>query len=570
MLVSARTRRHILTFMFPIFGIFLFVLCYVWRFNFSQRFFSAIGMLEDSGEELARGYYIAHEFILYKEIAHAHMPGLAATCSIVFRLLGFGDVPPSHQTLLAIERAGMATTGLLQVTIFLLAGVAARLSLPRAAGLAVLLVFFLWEAHGFFIPLAETWLIPLVTLLTVLIYRVLQGDQIERIIYGILFICAAAYALSVGLAIALLVTSWTVIVVAMMTVSACALPWRTLELPRARILGGAAAVLTAFGYAIYIFIHVDIKEMYYWVFEFNLEVFSHNFIDGLVAHTKRFPWSIAHVRTQFADPETQNFPFVGSSMVLCLALIGRIAMDAVRLAEWPRRPGVEIARSMVMIMRVTAFPAISILGYLLLGWRYPGEYVQVKALPSVGVPLGILVTLAGSLAVVRGRGSRGKYVTCDPNARRQPILLAIGYMAAAIVLAAGMRASLGAPRPVAPRLAVFDESRICRLGDANENCFCILETFYGPRQVLEFDVQPCLGFSPDHFHMIAKAARTRQAFAEAAKDDRVAFMLFGRNPIENKQTATNFWVPSVVYDDIVNRRTCRRIDDWFSVCAPPR
>ena len=143
-------------------------------------------------------------------------------------------------------------------------------------------------------------------------------------------------------------------------------------------------------------------------------------------------------------------------------------------------------------------------------------YVSPKALPAVGVPLGILIAIIGSTS---GLGTAGKGLLrdglqqhklgmSDGWSRYTP--LAIASTILLFVFALWAKASYSAPATVPARAPVFDEAGICRLGQVDRDCFCVLQSYYGPYEELRFDVQPCLGFSPDHFHVIEKATRTRE------------------------------------------------------------
>jgi hypothetical protein len=114
-----------------------------------------------------------------------------------------------------------------------------------------------------------------------------------------------------------------------------------------------------------------------------------------------------------------------------------------------------------------------------------------------------------------------------------------------------------------PRSEVFDEAGICRLGQLGPGCWCLLQAGYDPRRFLEYDVQPCLGYSPDQPNMIQHSRRSREQFEAAADDPSIAFFLGN-----TKRSVTIWDISGETYDKIIAIRTCIPLYGIVRVCYP--
>jgi hypothetical protein len=104
---------------------------------------------------------------------------------------------------------------------------------------------------------------------------------------------------------------------------------------------------------------------------------------------------------------------------------------------------------------------------------------------------------------------------------------------------------------------------LCRLGEAAPGCDCLLQASDDPRRFLEFDVQPCLGYSPEQPHMLQRSRRSREQFEAAIDNDRIAFFMG-----DSKQSVTIWDISGESYDRIVASRTCLPLYVIFRVCSP--
>src|SRR5262249_12522656 len=111
------------------------------------------------------------------------------------------------------------------------------------------------------------------------------------------------------------------------------------------------------------------------------------------------------------------------------------------------------------------------------------------------------------------------------------------------------------------RPAVFDTAGVCRLGEPQDHCSCILQASYDPRRFLEYDVQPCLGYSPEQPHNLQKARWSRNQFERAIEHPPIAFVMGA------SMESVPIWdLSSGTYDRILASRSCLPLYGVFRVC----
>jgi hypothetical protein len=199
-------------------------------------------------------------------------------------------------------------------------------------------------------------------------------------------------------------------------------------------------------------------------------------------------------------------------------------------------------------LRYGLFALVFLIGYRLVGWRYPWEYFEVKQSPGAGLGLA-LVGLREALKA--------------PAVSPRPWPLA----SSAVALGVGAAVLVGSPRSTGPRRRAPDRppstppacAASGRLGAASARS----RRRSTPRRFLQFDVHPCPGRSPDHSHVISRVPATRQLIRDT-QDPGIAFLIDNRIEL-----GRIYAVAEEALANMYGRRKCHRIDDIFSVCVDP-
>jgi hypothetical protein len=124
----------------------------------------------DGHYNLLRSFYLASGLRLYADFASGQFPGHHLLYAAPLWLLGYGQTTPSPALLDQLERTGVFLTGLFQV--LLLHGAGRLAGLPAWGAFAFgafVTYYYLWEGHGYNLPLVETTPVGLLPALVLLL-----------------------------------------------------------------------------------------------------------------------------------------------------------------------------------------------------------------------------------------------------------------------------------------------------------------------------------------------------------------------------------------------------------------
>lgn len=539
-LSTGRSVRGFADALIPLLSMFAFVLAYTWRFDFLQHIRPEGDLWwGDSHQELLRAYYIAHGMRLYDPVPVNHMPGLTLVLSLVMKLAGFAARAPGEAIVGAAEHAGMATAGLLQVTFWYFTGRAVNLSPMLAAAFAVAALAAFWEGYGHFIPLAETVMIPALALAVVLLHAMLLGPA------------RPASALKLGLLMVFCCTVTLGVAPVAVLFGAIAAGVVLLEARRDRLAFTGAlrqpAVFVAIGalvlFLAYLLATCDLAGLYYWNITFNREALSISPGPAILKHLTSFFADLVNLAPLRTAAGT-NFPFFAYPPFLLAILL----LAAAKLIAIHRQH----------LLRVGVFLLACFAAYIALGWRAQGVFVALKFLYGAGIAAGLLFIVCVPSRLLSGEASAS-----GGNSGRETAALVV----ALVVMIVPLRLVLKIPAP-GPRPEALSQAGVCALDQANADlqsgaCLCAVEAFYDPRRMLQYDVKPCPGFSPDTPHAIQKSPRERERFRDLAlSPDKGAFIVG-----LTERESTMYDIPRETYQAIVDRRVCRPLGSLFRICG---
>src|SRR5579884_82362 len=495
----------------------------------------------DGHYNLLRAFYILKGKTLYSDVPSSQFPGLHVLYAIALTLLGYRGARPGPELVPYIERTGQFVTGTIQILFFGLAARAAGLRPCTAAVAAFGIVWFLWERYGHWIPIIETVLCPVTTLLTVLLYRAFADrNPASRRIASLLLLSIACWAVVLGLTAAPTFVLWTaatggaLIADASRASRSCRLSasWRC-------FVALVAANLGLF--ILIVLINIDLHAMLFWAIQNPRRGFGINLKHNIGRVLTTWPRGAWH----FGSPDiydgapgrspARNFPLLGSPPCI-FALLGVL---------FTLRPGYP------SLARQAAYSGLVLLGVVLLRWRIPDDVFALKALPAAGVGFGLCLLL-----MERPEG---------PSPRRGDGARGVALAAAGMLFVLGIwtaRVDFAPPVFISPRARALDEAAVCPFGTKPRWCHCALQAFYDPRTFLALDVEPCWGFSPDHPHVIQHDPRSRAQFWSAIRDPSVAFIV---GP--DAATSSSADVTERQYEEIIGIRRCVPLDGFFRVCV---
>ena len=502
----------------------------------------------DGHYNLLRSYYILKGYKLYDEIVSGQFPGLQALYALVLWPLGYGRVRPSPETLAAIEAAGLFVNGAMQGVCYYLAFRVARVAGTLSLVCSLFLVYFLWEQHGHYYPLVETILVPTVALMVCLLARVFLGDPAERIRAALALWAVLAFAAVLGLTIAPAIALFGAVsaaaVVPMVTPAASRV--RSLR-DRVADLGGwrvFAPLILSGAFIGWTISSMGFRTAFYWTVVNPGEAMNLSVGRNLRLALTRLPAGLFHFSFHKVPGDAVYFPVWSLPQFVLLGLAVYFLLSRQR------------ARGQALAL--AGFLSCVFAGYLLMGWRYPRVLFDFKKLPTLGISIGMWALILGLLTPASAiAGGRVLGIL-----RTSRVVLALCWAVLALGCA-GAAWPYRAPAFTSPRNPVFDEAGVCRLGQSGTDCSCLLQASYDPRRFLEFDVQPCLGYSPEQPFMIQRSRRSREQFEAAVDDPHIAFFMGG-----TKESVTIWEISEQTYDRIIASRTCLPLYRMFRVCYP--
>lgn len=543
-LPKERSFRHFAETFLPFLAMFAFVLAYAWRFDFLQHI-RPVGDLwwADSHQELLRAYYIAHGLRLYDPVPVNHMPGLTLVLSLVMKLVGFAGRAPGEEIVDAAEHAGMATAGLLQVTFWYFAGRSTNLSPAFAAAVAVAALAMFWEGYGHFIPLAETVMIPALALAVVLLHATLLGPArpASALKLGMLMVFGCAVTLGVA-PVAVLFGAIAAVTVLLEAARDRPRLAEALRQPAVFVALGALAL-----FFVYLLATCDLAGLYYWNITFNREALSISPGPAILKHLTSFFADLVNL-APLRTPTGTNFPFFAYPPFL----LGILLLAAAKL-NVRQRPGGAGDLPRVGVFLLACFAA-----YIALGWRAQGVFVALKFLYGAGIAAGLLFIVCVPSRLLSGEAS-----AAGGNSGRETAALVVGLAVMIVPLRLVLKIPAAGARPEA-----LYQAGVCALDQTNADlqsgaCLCAVEAFYDPRRLLQYDVKPCPGLSPDTPHAIQKSPRERERFRDLAlSPDKGAFIVG-----LTERESTMYDIPLETFQAIVDRRVCRPLGPLFRICG---
>jgi uncharacterized membrane protein YidH (DUF202 family) len=240
-----------------------------------------------------------------------------------------------------------------------------------------------------------------------------------------------------------------------------------------------------------------------------------------------------------------------------------IALYCAVLLRYPKLIVSHLNSASVAKVLVVTFGGVLAVGFVLTGWRNPDHAYDHKKVAAMGISIAVMtIRLKHLVEAADSATNKLKSLPRETPLLFHAITLLLGSVVIVVLIIISSAPYL-APRSTSVRESAFDQAKICRLGERGDDCYCVLELTFDSRRFLQYDVQPCLGFSPEQPHMIFRAEGTRLQLLSAVENRNIAFLL-GRTSHET----TIYGMPEEVYDRATEIRVCRPLEgNLYRICS---
>jgi hypothetical protein len=312
-------------------------------------------------------------------------------------------------------------------------------------------------------------------------------------------------------------------------------------------------------FLLWTFEHISLNNLLYWTIIHPKEATRTSFQVNILRLFTRLPDKWLEYSRTVTSAEYRYVP------ILSLVQFGFLAIVSycVVLLRYPKRIVSQFNTVCVAKVLIVAFCGILAIGFVLTGWRTPGYAYDHKKVAAMGISIAVMVLSLRHLVDVANASTNMQL----PMPREIPFLFRTVALLFAIVvfvvLSAVSSSQYFARHSTSVRDAALDQAKICRLGETANDCYCVLELGFDPRRFLQYDVQPCLGFSPEQSHMISGVQKSRRQLLAAVENRNIAFLL-GRT----SHGTTIYGIPEEAYNRAIEIRVCRPLEgNIYQICS---
>jgi len=424
-----------------------------------------------------------------------------------------------------------------------------------ATAVALILIYVLWESYGQFLPLVETLMVPL-AMLSVCQFARLAFDRPEDARNNLLLLgCIIVFSVALGLTMAPTLLFWSIAAVFVYAVRRRG--YEGDNFPPSAAVYVSLVLLLVFSF--WTLKHIGLNDLLYWAIVNPHEALGISLRTNIIKLFTALPdkW-LEYSRT----PTSVAFKYVPILSLLQFGFVA-IASYCVVLLRYPTRIVSHFNSAFVAKVMVVTFGGVLAVGFVLTGWRSPYFAYDHKKVAAMGISIAVMALSLRHLVDVANEVTNRL-----PSFTRETSLL---FHAMALLLASVVFVVLSiiscspylAPRSTSLREAAFDQAKICKLGERGNNCYCVLQLTFDSRRFLQYDVQPCLGFSPEQPHMIFRVEKSRLQLLSAVENRNIAFLL-GRTSHET----TIYGIPEEVYNRAIEIRVCRPLQgNIYQICS---